>query len=105
MKRYGKYIKEKKIQSKCMHRVVDDDSESPENIVLDRFDLFYICEVFCITLLTPHGGCHGACCVTSYGLHLSATPLLRAPYEVIEQIRAGSQEFADWLKFNQRWLP
>ena len=31
---------------------------------------------FFITLL-PHGGHHGACCVTSYGLHMSAIPFLR----------------------------
>ena len=38
------FLKEKKMQSKCMLSVGDG----------------------------------GACCVTSYGLHLSATPLLRA---------------------------
>ena len=34
----------------------------------------------CITLLTTHGGYHGACCVTSY--------------DVRDKLRAGSQDFA-----------
>ena len=55
---------------------------------------FYEVVRFCITLLTPHGGRHSACCVTSYGLHLSATPLWRPHVRLIGQLRAGSQEYA-----------
>ena len=53
-----------------MLRVVDDDIERPYKNVPDIFDFVYSCGRFCMTLLTPHGGRHGACCVTSYGLHL-----------------------------------
>ena len=52
------------MQSKCMLRVRDDDIETSYKIVPDIF-------------LEGDGGCHGTC-VTSYGLHLSAPPLLRA---------------------------
>ena len=64
-----------------MLRLVDDGIESPYKIIIvpDIFHIFFkSCERFCITLLTPHGGRHGACCMTSHGLHLSATLLLRA---------------------------
>ena len=61
------------MQSKYMLRVVDDDIESPYQIVPEIFD--FCCERFYITLLTPYEGHHSACCVTSYGLHLNATPL------------------------------
>ena len=45
-------------------------------------------------------------CVTSYGLQLSATPLLRAHMtSYIEQIHAGSQKFDDCLKLSQWRLP
>ena len=54
-----------------MLRVVDD-IERGNKIVPDMFDFFYIDFV---SLLTQHGGWHGAC-VTSYGLHLRETPLL-----------------------------
>ena len=61
-----------------MFRLGDDDIESPYKNFLDTFDFFvYSCERFCITLLTPHGGRHVACCVTSHGL-TSATQYMRA---------------------------
>ena len=52
-------LKEKKMQSNCMLWVVDDDIEGPYESV-------------------PRGGRHDACCVTSYRLHLRATPPLRS---------------------------
>ena len=58
--------------------------------------IFFPCEYFCINFLTPHGGRHSACCVTSYGLHLSATPVLTA-HMTSYGSPAGSQEFADWF--------
>ena len=35
------FLKEKKMQSKRMFRLVDDDIESPYEIVPDIFDFFY----------------------------------------------------------------
>ena len=65
-----------------MFRVVDDDIESPYKIVPEIFNFVNkVLSVFviCITLLTPHGGRHGVCCVTSKLMgSMSATPLLRA---------------------------
>ena len=91
---------EKKMQSKCILRVVDDDIESPYKIVRDIFDFFkQSCEHCFITLLTPHVGCHGACCVTSYDTSS------KSPYDVIKPLWVQSQEFADWLKFSQWQLP
>ena len=44
-----------------MIRLVDDDIESPYTIVPDKLDFLLLsCECFCMTLLTPHGGRHGA---------------------------------------------
>ena len=86
-----------------MRRDETDDVESPYKIVQPYF--FFYKVVFCITLLTPHGGRHGACCVMSYGLYLQCNTTLESLYDVIEQFRVGSQEFADWFKFSQRWPP
>ena len=63
-----------------MHSVVHDDIDSPYTIFHKQTCMIFFIKLwgFYIPLLTPHGGHHGACCVTSYGLHLSATPLLRA---------------------------
>ena len=68
------------------------DIESPYKIVPDIFDFF-----------SKVVSRHDTCCVTSYGLHLSDTTS-ENPYDVIEQLWAGSQEFADWLEFCW-WLP
>ena len=68
------------MQNKSMFRAVDDDIGSPYKIGPNIFD-FYDVVTVCLTLLTQHGGHHDDCCVTSYGLHLSATPLLRAHIE------------------------
>ena len=71
-----------------MLRVVDDNIESPYQIVPDILDLWGVkFERFYITLLTPHGGCHGAC-VTSYELHLSAI-LLRTHMTSYSSSRQG----------------
>ena len=37
------FLKEKKMQSKCMHRVVDDDIESQYTTVPDIFDFLLFC--------------------------------------------------------------
>ena len=58
-------LKKKKMQSKCIVRVVDEDIGSPCKIIPDIFDFSF------------KRSCHGAF-VTPYGLHLSAPPLLRA---------------------------
>ena len=57
-----------------MLRVVDDNIESLYKIVPDIFDYFLeSCDRFCITLLTPHGGCHGVRCVVFYGMYWNFT--------------------------------
>ena len=73
-----KLIADQKMKNKCMLRVVDYDIASPYKIIPDIFDFVIKLEAFdfCITLLTPHGGHHGAFCVTSYGTPLSVTPLI-----------------------------
>ena len=74
-----------------MLRVVDGDIESPQKIVPDIYFCYKVVSFFVlITVLRPHRGCHGACSVTSYRLHLSVTPLLRANVGLhIYNIRQG----------------
>ena len=90
------------MQSTCMLRLVDGDIESPYKIVPDTFCVSVFLYHCPSTTWRPR---HGACCVMSYGLHLSTTPFLREQMTSQRCSGQGLRNLADWLKFSQWRLP
>ena len=79
-----------------MFRVVADDIESPYKIAPDIFDFCCGCERFYSTPLTWRPPwC--LLCVFVIWTRPECTTTSESLCDVIEQLRAGSPEFVDWL--------
>ena len=81
--------------------MVDTDIERPSKIVPGIFDFFYRSERF--LYLSPSTTWRPSWCLLCDVIWAppECNAALEIPYDVIEQLRAGSQEFANWLKFSQ----